>query len=452
MARAKQRRSSSWRPTSGTSTSPSSTRWRSSATSSASTSGTSSAAPRPSPSASSRLRPGLGVGGHGAPVDTIGAHRPLRLVELAGQVNERMPQYVVQLAATLLNEHGKIGPRRPGSVGSGIMQENPSPGPPGRPPHPDCPPPSSTWARWSATTTPTSPTRRVRELPVPRADSLYEAAASRLTVLLQHHRTYDLQGLSVKAQLLLDTRGATSVVRPTASDPGTAHDQPQAPPGPGCAISSGFPGRTAVRPRPWGIHSMSQPVPPPSGNPFANGGVPGPYPAAPPPAPVRDNVALELVAAAGPSDSLRWVYGALWRHRAADRLGRRRRRLPRRSCRRQGRRPQPRPAGRQRRAVPCAVYLGQIVGIAVLGAKEFDVSATQLFLEDFGLLTEAWNEGKDAFDVPVLRALPPSPRSRERRRPPVAAAVPTPGAPHHPVRGPSVPVPQVSACAARPRP
>lgn len=51
---------------------------------------------------------------------------------------------------------------------------------------------------------------RVRDLPVPRADSLYEAAAGAdLTVLLQHHRTYDLQGLAVKAQLLLDTRGAT---------------------------------------------------------------------------------------------------------------------------------------------------------------------------------------------------------------------------------------------------
>ncbi len=53
------------------------------------------------------FRPGPGVGGHGVPVDTVGAHRPLRLVELAGQVNERMPQYVVQRAATLLNEHGK---------------------------------------------------------------------------------------------------------------------------------------------------------------------------------------------------------------------------------------------------------------------------------------------------------------------------------------------------------
>ncbi|MFF8838514.1 nucleotide sugar dehydrogenase [Streptomyces sp. NPDC015130] len=154
------------------------------------------------------FRPGPGVGGHGAPVDTIGAHRPLRLVELAGQVNERMPQYVVQRAATLLNEHGKSArgarilllgvtykpdlPDRQGSpadeiarrlmdLGAAVSYHDPH--------VPD----------WS-----------VRELPVPRADSLYEAAAhADLTVLLQHHRTYDLQGLSVKAQLLLDTRGAT---------------------------------------------------------------------------------------------------------------------------------------------------------------------------------------------------------------------------------------------------
>ncbi len=52
-------------------------------------------------------------------------------------------------------------------------------------------------------------------------DSLYEAAADAdLTILLQQHRTYDLQGLSVKAQLLLDTRGATRRARHTASDPG----------------------------------------------------------------------------------------------------------------------------------------------------------------------------------------------------------------------------------------
>ncbi|MFD9247041.1 nucleotide sugar dehydrogenase [Streptomyces sp. NPDC059556] len=154
------------------------------------------------------FRPGPGVGGHGVPVDTVGAHRPLRLVELAGQVNERMPQYVVQRAATLLNEHGKSArgarvlllgitykpdlPDRQGSpadeiarrlmdLGAAVSYHDPH------------------VADW-----------RVRELPVPRADSLYEAAAhADLTVLLQHHRTYDLQGLAVKAQLLLDTRGAT---------------------------------------------------------------------------------------------------------------------------------------------------------------------------------------------------------------------------------------------------
>jgi hypothetical protein len=47
---------------------------------------------------------------------------------------------------------------------------------------------------------------------VPRADALYDAVArADLTVLLQQHATYDLQGLAVKAQLMLDTRGATPV-------------------------------------------------------------------------------------------------------------------------------------------------------------------------------------------------------------------------------------------------
>ncbi|MFE1786552.1 nucleotide sugar dehydrogenase, partial [Streptomyces sp. NPDC059506] len=54
------------------------------------------------------------------------------------------------------------------------------------------------------------PLWHLRGQPVPRADSLHEAvAAADLTVLLQHHRTYDLQGLAAKARLLLDTRGAT---------------------------------------------------------------------------------------------------------------------------------------------------------------------------------------------------------------------------------------------------
>ncbi|MFE5713575.1 nucleotide sugar dehydrogenase [Streptomyces sp. NPDC056501] len=154
------------------------------------------------------FRPGPGVGGHGVSVDTIGAHRPLRLVELAGQVNERMPQYVVQRAATLLNEHGKSA-RGARILLLGITYKPDLPDRQGSP--------ADEIARrlmdLGAAVSYHDPLVhdwRVRELPVPRADSLYEAAAhADLTVLLQHHRTYDLQGLSVKAQLLLDTRGAT---------------------------------------------------------------------------------------------------------------------------------------------------------------------------------------------------------------------------------------------------
>ena len=154
------------------------------------------------------FRPGPGVGGHGVPVDTLGAHRPLRMVELASQVNERMPQYVIQRCATLLNEHGKSA-RGARVLLLGITYK------------PDLAdrqgsPATEIACRLmdlGATVSYHDPhvlDWRVRDRPVPRADSLYEAAADAdLTVLLQHHRTYDLQGLAVKAQLLLDTRGAT---------------------------------------------------------------------------------------------------------------------------------------------------------------------------------------------------------------------------------------------------
>lgn len=160
------------------------------------------------------FRPGPGVGGHGVPVDTVGAHRPLRLVELAGQVNERMPQYVVQRAATLLNEHGKSA-RGARVLLLGITYKPDLPDRQGSPADEIARRLMDLGAAVSYHD-PHVPDWRVRDLPVPRADSLYEAAAhADLTVLLQQHRTYDLQGLAVKAQLLLDTRGAT----PT----GTAH-------------------------------------------------------------------------------------------------------------------------------------------------------------------------------------------------------------------------------------
>ncbi|MGP3981942.1 nucleotide sugar dehydrogenase [Streptomyces sp. KR80] len=161
------------------------------------------------------FHPGPGVGGHGAPIDpnylaykgrSLGY--PLRMVELAQEVNGRMPRYVIQRCATLLNEHGKsargarvlllgvtykpdIGDQEnspAGEIGSRLL---------GMGAQLSYHDPYVT--QWS-----------VLGRPIPRADAPYEAAAAAdLTLLLQNHRSYDLQGLAVKAQLLLDTRGAT---------------------------------------------------------------------------------------------------------------------------------------------------------------------------------------------------------------------------------------------------
>ncbi|KUL24070.1 nucleotide sugar dehydrogenase [Streptomyces regalis] len=155
------------------------------------------------------FRPGPGVGGHAVPQElTAPAGRTLRMVELAQQVNSQMPRYVVQRAATLLNEHGKSA-RGARILLLGVTYK------------PDLADQQSTPAQEVAIRLmqlggavsyhdPHIASWNVLDRPVPRADSLYDAAADAdLTILLQQHRTYDLQGLSVKAQLLLDTRGAT---------------------------------------------------------------------------------------------------------------------------------------------------------------------------------------------------------------------------------------------------
>lgn len=140
---------------------------------------------------------------------------------------------------------------------------------------------------------------------------------------------------------------------------------------------------------------MSQPVPPP-GNPFAGGAAPEQYPVAPPPAPARDNVALGLFAALVAALVSAGVYGAVlggterqigWAAVgvgfltgfAAGKVGGRNPVLPIAS------------------AVLAlgAVYLGQLLGIAIFLSKELDVSATELFFQEFGLLTEGWNATKD---------------------------------------------------------
>ncbi|NUP24190.1 MAG: nucleotide sugar dehydrogenase [Streptomyces sp.] len=154
------------------------------------------------------FRPGPGVGGHAVPQDLTGtAGRTLRMVELAEQVNSQMPRYVVQRAAALLNEHGK-SVRAARILLLGVTYK------------PDLADQQSTPAQEVAIRLlelgasisyhdPYVASWSILDRPVPRADALYEAVAEAdLTILLQQHRTYDLQGLSVKAQLLLDTRGA----------------------------------------------------------------------------------------------------------------------------------------------------------------------------------------------------------------------------------------------------
>ncbi|MFD7684071.1 nucleotide sugar dehydrogenase [Streptomyces sp. NPDC060187] len=155
------------------------------------------------------FRPGPGVGGHGIPQDLAGhSGRPLRMVELAQQVNSHMPQYVIQRAATLLNEHGKSA-RAARVLLLGVTYKADIADQQGSPAHEIAVRLMELGASVSYHD-PHVPAWSVLGRPVPRADSLYEAAADAdLTILLQQHRTYDLQGLSVKAQLLLDTRGAT---------------------------------------------------------------------------------------------------------------------------------------------------------------------------------------------------------------------------------------------------
>ncbi|MGW0819752.1 nucleotide sugar dehydrogenase [Streptomyces sp. NPDC002845] len=155
------------------------------------------------------FRPGPGVGGHAVPQDLAGrSTRSLRMVELAQQVNHRMPQYVVQRATTLLNEHGKSA-RGARVLLLGVTYKPDVSDQQGTPAHEIALRLMELGAAVSYHD-PHVPAWSVLDRPVPRADSLYEAAADAdLTILLQQHHTYDLQGLSVKAQLLLDTRGAT---------------------------------------------------------------------------------------------------------------------------------------------------------------------------------------------------------------------------------------------------
>ncbi|MEV5968762.1 hypothetical protein [Streptomyces sp. NPDC051921] len=142
---------------------------------------------------------------------------------------------------------------------------------------------------------------------------------------------------------------------------------------------------------------MSQSVPPP-GNPFAQGVEPGqaPLPPAPPAPPARSNAGLGLVAALVAALVAGGVYGAVaggiereigWAAVGVGFLvgfaaGK---------------------AGGNNPALPVvsavlslgAVYLGQLLALAIILGKQLNASATDIVLDHFDVLTSLWKEELD---------------------------------------------------------
>src|ERR1035441_6501182 len=157
--------------------------------------------------------PGPGVGGHCIPIDpnylsykvrTLGY--PFRFVELAQEINGRMPGYVTERAAELLNRNSlPVNGARVLLLGvtykKDIADQRESPARPlarklrGR-------------GAIVSYHDPYVPHWLVDGQPVPRQDDLESAlAAADLVILLQPHACYDPAQLTRAARLLLDTRG-----------------------------------------------------------------------------------------------------------------------------------------------------------------------------------------------------------------------------------------------------
>jgi nucleotide sugar dehydrogenase len=157
--------------------------------------------------------PGPGVGGHCIPIDpnylsykvrTLGY--PFRFVELAQEINGRMPGYVTERAAELLNRNTKpVNGARVLLLGvtykKDIADQRESPARPIA---------RKLRGRGAAVAyhDPYIPAWQVDGQDVPRASGLQAAvAAADLVILLQAHQDYDLEWIAATAPLLLDTRG-----------------------------------------------------------------------------------------------------------------------------------------------------------------------------------------------------------------------------------------------------
>jgi UDP-N-acetyl-D-glucosamine dehydrogenase len=157
--------------------------------------------------------PGPGVGGHCIPIDpnylsykvrTLGY--PFRFVELAQEINGRMPGYVTDRAAELLNRHAKaVNGAKVLLLGvtykRDIADQRESPARPLA---------RKLLSRGAVVSyhDPYVPGWQVDGQAIPRAEDLGAALADAdLVILLQAHRGYDPAQLTRGARLLLDTRG-----------------------------------------------------------------------------------------------------------------------------------------------------------------------------------------------------------------------------------------------------
>ncbi|MHC3468970.1 nucleotide sugar dehydrogenase [Streptomyces sp. 7R007] len=160
------------------------------------------------------FRPSAGVGGHCIPIDpnylsykvrsSLGYD--FRFVELAQEINRRMPDYVVRRAQDLLNTAGRplhgsrvllLGVTYKPDVAD--QRESPA-----------VPVARQLREREAELSfhDPHVPHWSVDGVPVPRADDLTAAVREHdLTILLQDHSAYDLVALADETRLLFDTRG-----------------------------------------------------------------------------------------------------------------------------------------------------------------------------------------------------------------------------------------------------